>query len=533
MRSLLRGRAVGSVRTKLLLIIVIGLLSAGIVECPFVRVATPSFAQQLDAGIIQKLKDAVVLIDVDLALRGGDATGGTASGFLISDQGHIVTNAHVVALTTQDEFGGTLVAENRTVQVIFHPGTPQEEAVPAQVLRENHDLDLALLKIERATPMYLELADSDAATETSRIYVCGHPLGLREISFRTGTVTAHRTWDDHRYVEHDASAEEGNSGGPVVGAHGRVVGVHTMTLVSKGMLTKFAIPSNVVAAWLETDPSEDPPPPIPGKAVRRLLDATELHYEQAGTGMFSLPYENGVTVYVHDYDDFLRVFVPLGELPGTSKLLQGFCAMEALWFNYVDPVGRLSVRGEEGDYELYWECQAPMGAASPEYLTALANAAADQVQRWWETLEAQDPEEPEHLYPGGDEAALTVRLKQLIAAAELQSEEKEDYFLLPYDNDVTVAASIFRGMVYVRAYTGGMPGENRGEQALIAIQLLKRNWNDSFGRLALDGDNDLVWESQVPFDFVTPDYLAILTGTCATQVASFWEAYGHVPLNEQ
>ena len=126
-----------------------------------------------------------------------------------------------------------------------------------------------------------------------------------------------------------------------------------------------------------------------------------------------------------------------------------------------------------------------------------------------------------------------MRLKQLIAATELQSEEKEDYFLLPYDNDVTVAASIFRGMVYVRAYTGGMPGENRGEQALIAIQLLKRNWNDSFGRLALDGDNDLVWESQVPFDFVTPDYLAILTGTCATQVASFWEEYGHVPLNEQ
>ncbi|HUS80654.1 MAG TPA: hypothetical protein VM283_05250, partial [Armatimonadota bacterium] len=61
--------------------------------------------------------------------------------------------------------------------------------------------------------------------------------------------------------------------------------------------------------------------------------------------------------------------------------------------------------------------------------------------------------------------------------------------------------------------------------------LLLRNWDDSLGRLAMDDDGDVVWESQVPTEFITPDYLAILTSTCATQVAAFWGVYGKVPFN--
>ena len=58
-----------------------------------------------------------------------------------------------------------------------------------------------------------------------------------------------------------------------------------------------------------------------------------------------------------------------------------------------------------------------------------------------------------------------------------------------------------------------------------------RNWDDPFGRLSLDSDLDLLWESQVPIDFLTPDYLAIIANTCATQASSFWEEYGHTPFN--
>lgn len=496
--------------------------------------AAPADAQALSPEAVAKVKDTVVLIDVTLTTPQGQM-GGSGSGFVISRNGRIVTNAHVVSMVTEDQLGGTVVADDRSVQVIFHPGTAQEKTFDAQVLRENHDIDLALLQIEPDTPVYLELADSDIVGETAGIYACGHPLGLREISIRTGTVTAHRTWQDNSYIEHDASAEEGNSGGPVVLADTRVVGVHTMTLVSSGMLTKFAIPSNVVSAWLATDPSQDPPPPIPGKAVRELLAATDLIFEEPETGSFNIPYDNDVTITAHQYEDFLRLYSGLGELPGGNRLLQGAGALEALRFNYTDPVGRLSLHElEDGTLLLYWECQVPMSLASGQYLRTIADVGASQVARWESVLRAEQPGEPSDLYPGGTEeelAAMTDLLKQQIEGAELQYEQIDDNFKLPYENEVTVYSRIYKGMVWTYSYTGGMPGATRAEQGQIAIELLKRNWDDPLGRLSLDSDYDLLWENQVPSEFLTPDYFAILGATAATQVADFTGQYGQIPFN--
>ncbi len=524
-------RVAVAVRSRRLLPSVIVLMAVvGILQISPMALA-PVDAQALSAELVGKIKDAVVLIDVTLQTPEYE-TGATGSGFVISPQGEIVTNAHVVSILIEDDFGGTVVADDRSVQVVFHPGTAQERSYPAQVLRENHDFDLALLKIEIDTPVYLDLADSDAVPETAPIYACGHPLGLREISIRTGTLTAHRTWEGRRYVEHDASAEEGNSGGPVVTGQAQVVGVHTLTLVSSGMLTKFAIPSNVVSDWLATPASDDPAIPIPGKAVRELLAQTDLIYEEEGEGTFGIPYDNGATVHVHQYDDFLRLYSPLGELPGGHLLLQGYAALEALRFNYTDPVGRISLydKGEEG-LLLYWECQAPMSMASGEYLKTIALVGANQVARWEETLAGEMPGEPTDLYPGGDADALLARLRGQIEAAGLQFEEGEGYLKLPYDNDVLVFAQIYRGVVYTHSYTGGMPGETSVEQGQIAVELLKRNWDDPFGRLSLDSDNDLVWESQVPSDFLTPDYFSIIGATAAAQVGSFLEDYGQIPFN--
>ncbi|MGC9320150.1 MAG: serine protease, partial [Armatimonadota bacterium] len=418
---------------------------------------SPTHAQALDAGLVAKVKDAVVLIDVTLTTPEGEI-GAAGSGFVISPQGEIITNAHVVSMVTEDELGGTVVADTRAVQTVFHPGTAQELALPAQVVRENHDLDLALLKIERATPVHLEFADSDAISETASIFACGHPLGLREISIRTGTVTAHRMWEGRRYIEHDASAEEGNSGGPVVNDLGQVVGVHTLTLVSSGMLTKFAIPSNVVTGWLATPASQDPPVPIPGRAVRELLNTAGMTFEEPDLGTFAISHPNDVTIYAHQYDDFLRLYCPLGELPGGNQLLQGYCALEALRFNYLDPVGRLSLlETGEGALLLYWECQVPLSMASADYLKTISVVGANQVARWQAVLRAEQPGEPTELYPGGDTEALMAQLKTQIEGAELVYEEGEGFFKLPYDNDVDVYTQIYRGVVYTHSYTGGMP----------------------------------------------------------------------------
>lgn len=495
----------------------------------------PVEAQGLTAATVAKIKNSVVLIDVTLVTPEGEM-GASGSGFVISPRGEIMTNAHVVSMVTEGERGNTVVADEREIQVVFHPGTAQERSVPGSVLRENHDLDLALLKLQEDTPVHLDFADSDAVSETSTIYACGHPLGLREISIRTGTVTAHRSWQGQRYIEHDASAEEGNSGGPVVLEDTRVIGVHTLTLVSSGMLTKFAIPSNVVTGWLATPASEDPPPPIPGKAVRELLAASGLTYDEPDAGTFHIPYDNDVTVQAHQYKDFLRVYSPLGELPGGTRLLEGFCAMEALRFNYTDPVGRLSLlEADDGTLLLFWECQVPISMASGEYLKTIATVGANQVARWAATLRAEQPGEPTELYPGGDEGTQARQIEQLerhVEATDLTYEKvDEDAFKIPYDNDVVVYSRMYKGMVWTFSYTGGMPGQTPAEQGQIAIELLKRNWGDPLGRLSLDSDNDVAWESQVPADFLTPDYFAILAGTAATQVGAFKEAYGDVPFN--
>lgn len=511
----------------------------GLAGCPMIRSTPPAPGPApqppedvgLDEPTIQRLEDAVVFIDVTLDTPQGEATA-TGSGFLISEEGHIITNAHVVSPQIQTTEGATLAAESRSISVSFHAGTEEEQSHPATIVRENPDIDLALLQVDLEEPVYLELGDSEAATLTSRVFACGHPLGLREISIRSGSVTAHRTWDGRRFIEHDALTEGGNSGGPVVNSEARVIGVHTLCLVTDSMQTKFAIPSNIVSQWLKTNPSEDPGPTEPGASLRALLTAARLTFDEADPGVFSLPYEGDVTLFCHQFNEFLRFFASLGELPGDSGEVQGEYALEALRFNYLDPVGRLSVLDTEDTYALYWESQIPKAVATSEYVAKLADVGANQVERWRQVLAGEEIGEPEHLYPGGDEESLRDKLKQTIEQAELTYEEDDKGFLnLEFDNGVTVRATIYRGLVYTFCYCGGMPGTDEAEQGAIAIELLKRNWDDAFGRLSLDDDNDVVWESQVPADFLTSDYFTLLARNCANQVAGYLETFGEIPLN--
>jgi len=170
-----------------------------------------------------------------------------------------------------------------------------------------------------------------------------------------------------------------------------------------------------------------------------------------------------------------------------------------------------------------------------EYVKTLTLAGANQAKRWEQIAAGEAAEEPGDLYPGGDEKEQMAELKRALEGSGLAFEEKGEgenvFFLLPYDDDINVIVSIVKGMVWTHCWVGGMPGDDEAGQGRKALELLKRNWNDPFGRLSLDTDGDVLWESQVPHNFLTPDYLAILANSCDGQVAAYKKAYGEIPLN--
>jgi S1-C subfamily serine protease len=164
------------------------------------------------------------------------------SGFVIDKSGHIVTNAHVVEGA-------------RKIEVSFS----NRDKVEARLVGQDPSTDLAVLKVDvdaRAlTP--LQLGNSDGARVGDSVVAIGNPLGL-ERSVTAGIVSAlHRpltapndfTIDD--VIQTDAAINSGNSGGPLLGANGRVIGVNTAIATgntgARGNIgIGFAVPINTV-----------------------------------------------------------------------------------------------------------------------------------------------------------------------------------------------------------------------------------------------------------------------------------------------
>ncbi len=503
------------------------------------------------ADINTLLKDTVVLIETDLHFPEGNV-GGTGSGFVINDKGRVITNAHVVAPEFTDDDGNRHMATGRTVKVVFHAGTDQEETLLAEVVRENEDLDLALLKVGKDTPTFLDIGDSASAQELTKIICAGHPAGLREISLRTGSITSHRTFEGKKWLEHDAEAEWGNSGGPIVDEQGKVLGVMARFHWNRILASKWAVPANTLRDWLASAPSSDPPvylasagtggatpgrvqvtegqrPPSGAKTqIEELLDATGLNYSYFENDTYQVEYENQATVYVQEFDDILRASVIFGDLPEAG-------ALPALAFSWHDPVGRFSVSDDEGVDKLYWEAQVPMGVVTPEYLRDLCDIGASQVANFLVYLTSdKELETPTDLYPGGDPDELYAQLGQMLEESGLVYEDlDEDTFKIPFDNEVDVYVKVFNGMAYVHSYTGGLPGDTEEEAVGLAADLLRFNWDDPIGRLAVDDDLDVVWECQVPMTYLTPDYLYVVASVCSTRVAEYWDIFGNLPFNEE
>jgi serine protease Do len=172
----------------------------------------------------------------------------TGSGVIVSSDGYIVTNAHVVQ-------GGRRIEVQLAVSLDRAPGhsviRPSGTKLVAKIVGIDRDSDLAVLKIDRTGLSFLRFGDSEELKQGQLVLAFGNPLGLAN-SVSLGVVSSVarqiKADDPMIYIQTDAPINPGNSGGPLLNADGQVVGINTFILSQSGGSEGigFAIPSNIV-----------------------------------------------------------------------------------------------------------------------------------------------------------------------------------------------------------------------------------------------------------------------------------------------
>ena len=208
---------------------------------------------------------------------------GRGSGFLITREGHIITNAHVV---------GSMIG------MTFRAESAGNKNLPVELIAVCPAKDVALLKVSQET--LAELGDFEPMTfgddhelqQTEPVLTIGYPLGRERIKFTAGVVSGYESPESEdgsasqSYIQIDATINPGNSGGPLVNTQGQVVGINSAGIPSfMAQATNFAIPSRVVLSILREMFSReggDNPlihPPSLGLSLHRV---TEFHFEAMG-----------------------------------------------------------------------------------------------------------------------------------------------------------------------------------------------------------------------------------------------------------
>jgi serine protease Do len=192
--------------------------------------------QEIPDDVVRKVDPSVVAIQHERAV---------GSGFVVSPDGYILTNGHVVQ--GNDEEDPTQPAKVITV-ILFN-----EQKYPARVIGFSMDPDVALIKIEPGRPLQaVELADSRAAQIGQRCFAVGTPVGLKR-TFTGGILSNVDRTDlgtETKVFQTDAAINPGNSGGPLFDRHGRVLGINTYASRGSNNLG-FTIPIHVASVLQE------------------------------------------------------------------------------------------------------------------------------------------------------------------------------------------------------------------------------------------------------------------------------------------
>lgn len=266
-------------------------------------VANVAFAEEVPAGVSDPatVSDEQNNIDVYKALSPGVAfittsqkfenfwgqefeqEAGNGSGSVIDNQGHILTNYHVVEGATK-------------LTVSFG----DNKVYPAKLVGGDPDTDLAVIKVEPPAEglTVVPLGDSDKLVVGQKVLAIGNPFGL-DRTLTTGVISglqrpirARNGRPIDAAIQTDASINPGNSGGPLLDKYGRMIGINSQILSQSGgsVGVGFAVPVNtakrVVPQLIQN-----------GFVLRPKLGATLPTVKYFNARGYRLPVENGLVVY--------------------------------------------------------------------------------------------------------------------------------------------------------------------------------------------------------------------------------------------
>ena len=201
-------------------------------------------------GVAQKVLPSIVGINVTYSVNspfyGNQGTASAqGSGVIISEDGYILTNNHVVNSSSDSAFYELGKASKITVK-LYNDDTEYE----AKIIGTDEQTDLAVIKIDKNGLTAAELGDSDSVQVGEFCMALGNPLGLGS-TVTDGIVSAvNRTVTDedgnsYKAIQTNAAINSGNSGGALVNSKGQVIGINTLKVQGEGIEgVGFAIPIN-------------------------------------------------------------------------------------------------------------------------------------------------------------------------------------------------------------------------------------------------------------------------------------------------
>lgn len=198
-------------------------------------------------GVAEKVRPSIVGITVEYSVNSIFSKNGTTtasgSGIIMSEDGYILTNNHIVNSTSSNSYYEVSKA-NKVIVYLYNDETPYE----ATIVGTDEQTDLAVIKIDKTGLVSAEIGNSSSVKVGEFSMAIGNPLGM-ESSVTCGIISAvNREVTDsdgkkYTLIQTDAAINAGNSGGALVNAEGKVIGINTLKLSGTGIEGMgFAIP---------------------------------------------------------------------------------------------------------------------------------------------------------------------------------------------------------------------------------------------------------------------------------------------------